>query len=112
MPSPKPPITIRRPAVAPPPTDVERFVSAGESPHGAKSGSPETAGAPGTPARGKGIHVRKDGRVRRRITAYLPPDLAQRLSVEAAATGREASEIVSAAVAAYLTSSDADGGSR
>lgn len=99
MPSRKPAISIRRPSSPPASADVERFVSGGGGGQG--SSQPESAG-PQPVVKAKGIHVRKDGRVRRRITAYLPPELAQHLALHAVATGREVSDVVTAAVAAYL----------
>jgi hypothetical protein len=100
VPSRKPEISIRRPSSAPAPGDIERFVS-GQG--GGQVPSPPGTATPAT-AKAKGIHVRKDGRVRRRITAYLPPELAQHLALHAVATGREVSDVVAAAVSAYLTS--------
>lgn len=103
MPSPKPPITIRRPATTPPAADVERFVSAGQDVPGTECEGP---GTPVPGSLGKGIHQRKNGRKRRRITAYIPPDLAQLLFVRSATTGRQASDIVTDALKAHLSSTE------
>lgn len=45
---------------------------------------------------------RRGARTLRRTTVYLPPELAQRLTVHSASTGRQLSELVAEAVAAYL----------
>ncbi len=102
MPSRKPAISIRRPPTAPAAADVERFVSGGGDATVRSQPFDPTPAAAVPAKKGKGIHVRKDGRVRRRITAYLPPELAQHLALHAVATGREVSDVVTAAVAAYL----------
>jgi hypothetical protein len=108
VPSPKPAIAIRRPPAAPSPADVERFVTAGATPPAPATPpaapAPATSPVTATPSTARGLHVRKDGRVRRRITAYLPPELAQHLALNAVATGREVSDVVAAALAAYLSS--------
>jgi predicted DNA-binding protein len=44
----------------------------------------------------------KGARVRRRMTVYLPPELAQRLEDRAHATRTEISEIVAAALEKHL----------
>jgi hypothetical protein len=46
--------------------------------------------------------ARKDGTVRRKMTLYLPPDLARELAVYCAGNGLEISATVSVAVAEYL----------
>lgn len=46
--------------------------------------------------------TRAGARVLRRSTVYLPPELAQRLDVAAATTGRDRSEIIADALAAWL----------
>lgn len=46
--------------------------------------------------------TRSGARVLRRSTVYLPPELAQRLDVEAAKVGRDRSEIIADALAAWL----------
>jgi hypothetical protein len=51
---------------------------------------------------GRGLVQRRNGRVRRRRTVYLPPDLDRNLSTFCAANGREVSETISEALALYL----------
>ncbi len=55
------------------------------------------------PFNSTGIVVRSSGRQRRRMTIYLPPDLATQLKVQAVLQDREMSEIVTDAVEMYLT---------
>ncbi len=99
MPQPKPPLTPRRPLTPRSPAEaVEAFVS-----HG-----PERPGvpAPVEPSqefpRGPGLVRRASGRVRRRMTVYLPPELARELALHAVTQGEDVSDIVAAAVAKHL----------
>lgn len=46
--------------------------------------------------------TRRDGRELRRLTLYLPADLARRLAVHAAEADRDMSEVVTEALADYL----------
>lgn len=46
--------------------------------------------------------TRRDGRELRRLTLYLPADLARRLAVHAAEADRDMSEVVAEALAGYL----------
>ena len=64
MPSPKPVVSIRRPALEPSVSEVNRFVVADAQ----TSGRPDASGS-NVPS----IVQRRDGRVRRRMTVYLPP---------------------------------------
>lgn len=67
---------------------------------GSRAPTPQRSG--GQTPRRRGLVQRQDGRVRRRMTVYLPPDLARELAVRCAATGEDISDAVSAAVQAYL----------
>lgn len=89
----KPTISVRRPP--PPSAAVERFVTSEQVPRPA-------APLLNEPPRGRGIVTRKEGPARRRMTVYLPPELAQRLSVFCAARGLEMSAIIADAVLAHL----------
>jgi len=91
----KPNIVLRPPAPPPDPVEVERFV-AGTPP----SGRPDDQAAP--PGR-PGLVQRSTGRVRRRRTVYLPPELDRRLAVHCAGEGLEVSDVVARAVDAYLS---------
>ena len=104
MPSPKPVVSIRRPSQPADPLTVERFVAA------AQDVTPETPRRPdvqapisAVPATGAGIVCRQSGRVRRRMTVYLPPELAKKLVVRGAEAGVEISDLVEEAVASYLS---------
>lgn len=48
---------------------------------------------------------RADGRKRRRMTIYLPPDLAKKLKVASAVEEKEMSDIVTSALQEYLSES-------
>lgn len=52
----------------------------------------------------KGLLRRADGRVTRRMTMYLDPELARRLVMHCAATGQEISDVAAAALRDYLAS--------
>lgn len=105
----KPKAQVRRP---PAPADVERFVQGAaerpdvQTPERPGVQVPERPDA-STPERpdvphGKGMVQRKDGTVRRRATIYLTPETARALAVHCAGAGVEMSEVVEAALAAYL----------
>ena len=96
----KPAIAIRRPPEAPHPVDVERFVSGG-TPSNLQQPKHLDAQTSGTPP-GPGIVKRQDGRLRRRMTVYLPPELAKALSIHCATEGLELSHVVTEAVASLL----------
>lgn len=83
------------------PVAVEKFVIGVESP---AVQEPErlSVQASGSELRGPGLVQRQSGKVRRRMTVYLPPELAKSLMVRAAEKGEEASELVSAALTQYL----------
>ena len=51
---------------------------------------------------GPGIVKRQDGRERRRMTVYFPPELARQLSIYCAVEGRQLSDVVTEAVVAFL----------
>jgi hypothetical protein len=100
VPSPKPVVSIRKPPSDP--IAVERFVTDGA----AVAAAPENPlAAPTTPARGRGLVVRTDGRIRRRMTVYLPPELAREISVRCAGDGRDVSDLVTDALTAYIAHS-------
>ena len=90
----KPSIAVRRPPQAPDPAEVERFVAGAQA-----SGRPDVQ-AP--PLDRPGLVQRATGRVRRRRTVYLPPELDRRLAVHCAAEGLEVSDVVAQAVSSYL----------
>jgi hypothetical protein len=48
------------------------------------------------------IVCRQDGRQRRRMTIYLPPELAQRLKLHSVTTGEDMSDVVARALEAHL----------
>ncbi len=55
-----------------------------------------------SPRTGRGLVQRRNGRVRRRRTIYLPPDIDRELSVFCASNGREVSETIAHALVLYL----------
>ena len=110
----KPALSLRKP---PAPVDAalaERFVQSGDGSAGAAAPGrldvqapaplPVTAPvtAPAPPAGARGVLARKDGRELRRMTLYLPSDLARRLAVHCATHDLEMSEVVTAAVRRHL----------
>ena len=97
MASRKPVVSIRRPPVSKPdPVAVDQFVS------GQKSPDVQTSGGSDVQVSGLGIVQRRDGRVRRRMTVYLPPDLAKKLKIYAVSEDREISDVVAEAVEKLL----------
>ena len=105
MASRKPVVSIRRPpASKPDPIAVDQFVN------GQKSLDVQVSGGSDVPASGSsdvqvsglGIVQRRDGRVRRRMTVYLPPDLAKKLKIHAVIEDREISDVVAEAVEKLL----------
>lgn len=94
---PKPTVSLRRP---PAPKALDAFVQGKPSSRGAN--------APGRQvARGKGILTRAGGRATRRMTAYVPPELAKRAMMFCASEGRQFSEIFEEALASYLAGQEA-----
>lgn len=57
---------------------------------------------PQAPRRTKAILARKDGRQLRRMTIYLPPELARRLAIYAAGADMDVSGALAEIVAAFL----------
>lgn len=55
---------------------------------------------------GPGIVKRKDGKERRRMTVYFPPELARQLSIYCASEGRQISDVVTEAVVQFLYESE------
>ncbi len=102
MPSPKPVISIRRPSqTAADPAAVERFVAGDSgSVQAPKRPDVQASGAEPTPA--PGLVRRQDGRVRRRMTVYPPPELARELAIKSASDGAEVSDLVARAVSGFL----------
>ena len=95
----KPKLSLRPPSS---PTVVEQFVAFGAG-HASTQTSERPDALPEKPAlRGPGLVQRQSGVVRRRMTVYLPPDLAQSLQLGSVKEGREISEMVSDAVQQYL----------
>ncbi len=97
----KPAIALRRPPTAPP-QEIERFVAGSTPPNlqQLKPPIPKTSDSP----TGLGIVQRQDGRLRRRMTVYFPPELAKALSIHCATEGLEISRVVAEAVASHLQS--------
>jgi hypothetical protein len=54
------------------------------------------------PRAARGLVQRRNGRLRRRRTIYLPPDIDRELSVFCASNGREVSETIAHALVLYL----------
>ena len=95
----KPVIALRRPPKGPTAAVVEAFVTGDLDAQASERPGVRTAEEP---PKGRSLVTRADGRVRRRRTVYLPPELDRRLAVHCAAEGVEASEVVAEALAAYL----------
>lgn len=91
----KPVVSMRKP---PAPAAVEAFIR-GDQP---AVSLVTTAPAPAPQADQPGIVARQDGRTRRRMTVYLPPDLAQALKVQSAMSGKEMSDLIADALRAHL----------
>jgi hypothetical protein len=101
VPSPKPVASIRRLPSEPAPVETERFIAKGmDVQTSGRLGVQTSVQTPDAP----GVVRRLDGRVRRRMTVYLPPDLAQKLQVSAVTNGREVSDLVTEAVERLLAS--------
>jgi hypothetical protein len=104
---PKPSLTLRRPPPPAPadPNAIESFIAKGAGPESTQAPEHLDAQEPSRPAeapKGPGLVRRASGKVRRRMTVYLPPDLARALLVRAAEEGADVSDIVTAAVTKHL----------
>lgn len=109
--SPKPALTI---AARMPKADAEARIRELEARAEARgsgiAGESVQTFAPSVPQRASGTDVqtpravvrRRGGRLRRRRTIYLPPDLDRRLATFCASNGRETSETIAEAVAVFL----------
>lgn len=102
----KPPVTLRKP---PAPATLEAFVE-GKPPatQAPKRPDVQTPSLPGIPAPPdpsrvtRGVLERSGGRLTRRMTLYLEPELARRLVRYCAGVERELSDVTSDAVRAFL----------
>lgn len=121
----KPPVSLRKPPAAVDLTQAEAFVQQSERPSVRPSETPKVlpsepsdvstsaAPAPVKAARkpraakprkpvSKSVVARVDGRTLRRMTVYLPDDLARKLAVYSAREDREISAVVTEAVQKLL----------
>jgi hypothetical protein len=80
------------------PTDVEGLRPSGTQAVDVSDTQPPSRWA----SRSPGIVQRQDGRLRRRLTVYLSPELAKRLAVHCASNDFEMSEVVEEALAKHL----------
>ena len=104
----KPKVSIRKPPVA----AAEAFVAAGQKPQVGGPGDIPTPFKAKRPAvqtaklldvqPSRAIVQRKNGAALRRMTIYLPPDLARRLRIQAAEADRDMSELVADALRKHL----------
>lgn len=100
----KPVVSLRKP---PAPATVEAFVR-GDLPAPTNITALPTpapllaAVAPQHSTEQPGLVARQDGRTRRRMTIYLPPDLAHALKVQSATSGKEMSDLISEALRSHL----------
>lgn len=98
----KPVVSLRKPPSA---DTVDAFVRGQSSPT-----QPNITALPVAPiqpatvpeAEQPGIVARQDGRTRRRMTVYLPPELAQALKVQSAVSGKEMSDLIADALRSHL----------
>jgi hypothetical protein len=100
----KPKLELRPRPSSPEPAVVEHFVTFGAGHSNAQTSERPNA-SPGEEVpslRGPGLVQRQSGAVRRRMTVYLPPTLAQSLQLSSVTEGRDLSDIVSDAVTQYL----------
>ena len=117
----KPPVSLRKPPAAVDLQKVEEFVRKSEAPAEIKA-APEDVQAPETPSvqppeppavktskrpkvrkkLPKSVVARSDGRTLRRMTVYLPDDLARELAVHCAREDLEISTVVTQAVRKVL----------
>ncbi len=85
----RPPLEIRKPQKSPSP-NVDAFVNKGGD-HAPDSGKGQ-----------KGILTRADGRITRRMTMYVEPDLARRVQLYCVQQGREISDVAAEALEAFI----------
>ena len=88
-----------RPGVQPPELPAENGGNDVHTPH--RTGGLKPAGAPKPPT-GKAIVARKSGATLRRMTVYLPLELAKKLQRAALESERDMSAIIAEAVEAWL----------
>ena len=96
----KPPVVApRKPPAAVDPIEADRFVSAGtktsERSDVQTSNRAKPASVRGKP---KSLVERQDGRTLKRMTVYLPVDLAKRLAMHCVQNDRDVSETITEAV--------------
>jgi hypothetical protein len=92
----KPTVRMRKPPKAGSTADVDAFVEGRSDVQTSKR-----SGASPKPAT-RGVLTRSDGRELRRLTIYLPADLAKRLAVHCAEHDEDMSAVVTEAVATRL----------
>ncbi len=97
---PKPVVALRKPPSTPPPEAVAAFVDGG----GERSNVRATKrlDVQTSERSSKAVVTRADGRELRRMTIYIPADLAKRLRLHCTETDREISAVVGEAVGGYL----------
>jgi hypothetical protein len=94
----KPQASLRKPPAPVPLEAAESFVSGSPDVSTSKRSSVKKGKGPG---RGEIVRV-KDGRIVRRLTIYLPADLAKKLAVHCAQRGEDLSDVVTEAVSKRL----------
>jgi len=90
----KPQVKLRKPPTPVPLAAAETFVSGGRS-DGQTSKRPE-------PPKARAVLTRADGREVRRLTLYLPADLAKRLAVHCAQRDEDMSDVTAIALTQHL----------
>lgn len=73
-------------------------------PQGTEPSKPKAL-KPSMPVAGRNLVPRADGSAMRRIAAYFPPALAKRLELHCVQTDQDLSDVIVAAVEAYLKAS-------
>lgn len=116
MPKKPPPVSLRKPPAAVDLARAEQFVRKAEEPKDAqtprppnvkpleRSDVPKSEPSPSAPRQNvpRSVVARTDGRTLRRMTLYLPDELARKLAVYCARKDLEMSVVVSEAVRAHL----------
>lgn len=104
MPKPRPKATIRKP---PSTDDMDRFMDGDLAPSNIQELRPTEPIEPTEKPKGRGMVTRASGRIVRRLTVYVDPEVAQRLKVRCAVDGLDMSDVASKALDQYLKSIEA-----
>jgi hypothetical protein len=98
----KPSLRIRPPPTVPDPAAAQRFIQGTEPSRTSTKKTPENVHKRPERHKRNGRVKREDGKVYRRMTIYLPPDLADRLVAWCQSQGRQISHATTEAISLFM----------